>query len=93
MTMSPVSHMRFKALWVTEISMVASVFGFHAQISPADGKILHFGRVKNCEVEQVKGVTYSLETFLGPHTWAESIALNRSEYFSGLSLSVISLFP
>ncbi|XP_073334258.1 phosphatidylserine decarboxylase proenzyme, mitochondrial isoform X2 [Pagrus major] len=35
-------------------------------ISPADGRILHFGRVKNSEVEQVKGVTYSLENFLGP---------------------------
>ncbi|KAM4527198.1 phosphatidylserine decarboxylase proenzyme, mitochondrial isoform 2-T2 [Odontesthes bonariensis] len=34
--------------------------------SPADGKILHFGCVKNSEVEQVKGVTYSLESFLGP---------------------------
>uniref|UniRef100_A0A8C8C5W1 Phosphatidylserine decarboxylase proenzyme, mitochondrial n=1 Tax=Oncorhynchus tshawytscha TaxID=74940 RepID=A0A8C8C5W1_ONCTS len=45
----------------------------HCVISPADGKILHFGRVRNCEVEQVKGVTYSLETFLGPHTWAEAI--------------------
>ncbi|KAK1787943.1 hypothetical protein P4O66_016430, partial [Electrophorus voltai] len=51
----------------------------HCVISPADGKILHFGRVKNCEVEQVKGVTYSLETFLGPCTWAESIAINRNE--------------
>ncbi|XP_066515879.1 phosphatidylserine decarboxylase proenzyme, mitochondrial isoform X3 [Hoplias malabaricus] len=50
----------------------------HCVISPADGKILHFGRVKNCEVEQVKGVTYSLETFLGPFTWAESIAINRN---------------
>ncbi|KAM9306207.1 phosphatidylserine decarboxylase proenzyme, mitochondrial isoform 2-T2 [Pholidichthys leucotaenia] len=37
-------------------------------ISPADGKILHFGQVKNSEVEQVKGVTYSLENFLGPQT-------------------------
>ncbi|XP_068562921.1 phosphatidylserine decarboxylase proenzyme, mitochondrial isoform X3 [Cebidichthys violaceus] len=35
-------------------------------ISPADGRILHFGQVKNSEVEQVKGVTYSLENFLGP---------------------------
>lgn len=34
--------------------------------SPADGRILHFGRVQNSEVEQVKGVTYSLENFLGP---------------------------
>lgn len=29
--------------------------------------MLHFGSVKNSEVEQVKGVTYSLEQFLGPH--------------------------
>ncbi|XP_058473698.1 phosphatidylserine decarboxylase proenzyme, mitochondrial isoform X1 [Solea solea] len=35
-------------------------------ISPADGRILHFGQVKNSEVEQVKGITYSLENFLGP---------------------------
>lgn len=42
------------------------------QISPSDGKILSFGQVKNCEVEQVKGITYSLESFLGPHASAES---------------------
>nr|XP_060641200.1 phosphatidylserine decarboxylase proenzyme, mitochondrial isoform X1 [Anolis sagrei ordinatus] len=35
-------------------------------ISPSDGRILSFGRVRNCEVEQVKGITYSLEDFLGP---------------------------
>ncbi|XP_029371569.1 phosphatidylserine decarboxylase proenzyme, mitochondrial [Echeneis naucrates] len=35
-------------------------------VSPADGRILHFGQVKNSEVEQVKGITYSLENFLGP---------------------------
>ncbi|XP_056146334.1 phosphatidylserine decarboxylase proenzyme, mitochondrial isoform X2 [Lampris incognitus] len=48
----------------------------HPLISPADGRILHFGRVRNCEVEQVKGVTYSLESFLGPYTWK---ALPKSE--------------
>ncbi|XP_078409973.1 phosphatidylserine decarboxylase proenzyme, mitochondrial isoform X3 [Cetorhinus maximus] len=53
----------------------------HCVISPSDGKILHFGRVKNCEVEQVKGVTYSLETFLGPQTWSEHLEIsnNKSE--------------
>uniref|UniRef100_A0A8C6XLV5 Phosphatidylserine decarboxylase proenzyme, mitochondrial n=1 Tax=Naja naja TaxID=35670 RepID=A0A8C6XLV5_NAJNA len=39
----------------------------HSVISPSDGKILSFGQVKNCEVEQVKGITYSLQSFLGPH--------------------------
>ncbi|XP_072314002.1 phosphatidylserine decarboxylase proenzyme, mitochondrial isoform X2 [Eucyclogobius newberryi] len=41
--------------------------------SPADGKVLHFGSVKNSEVEQVKGVTYSLEQFLGPHKGSSQV--------------------
>ncbi|XP_011893308.1 PREDICTED: phosphatidylserine decarboxylase proenzyme isoform X6 [Cercocebus atys] len=45
----------------------------HWEISPSDGKILNFGQVKNCEVEQVKGVTYSLESFLGPRTYTEDL--------------------
>ncbi|XP_033843580.1 phosphatidylserine decarboxylase proenzyme, mitochondrial isoform X2 [Periophthalmus magnuspinnatus] len=43
------------------------VCSFSCLTSPADGRVLHFGSVKNSEVEQVKGVTYSLEHFLGPH--------------------------
>lgn len=64
-------------------SLLNSLYLCHVrhQISPADGKILHFGRVKNCEVEQVKGVTYSLETFLGPRTWTENLLNSRSESF------------
>uniref|UniRef100_A0A8C0Y9R3 phosphatidylserine decarboxylase n=1 Tax=Cyprinus carpio carpio TaxID=630221 RepID=A0A8C0Y9R3_CYPCA len=58
---------------------VRPVCDSHCVISPADGKILHFGRVKNCEVEQVKGVTYSLETFLGPRNWTENLSANRNE--------------
>ncbi|EZA59091.1 hypothetical protein DMN91_008442 [Ooceraea biroi] len=34
-------------------------------ISPADGKVLYFGPVNSCRVEQVKGVTYDLRQFLG----------------------------
>uniref|UniRef100_A0A493TH18 Phosphatidylserine decarboxylase proenzyme, mitochondrial n=1 Tax=Anas platyrhynchos platyrhynchos TaxID=8840 RepID=A0A493TH18_ANAPP len=45
----------------------------HSVISPSDGKILNFGQVKNCEVEQVKGVTYSLESFLGPRISTEDL--------------------
>ncbi|KAF6082492.1 phosphatidylserine decarboxylase [Phyllostomus discolor] len=47
------------------------VCGLHSVISPSDGKILSFGQVKNSEVEQVKGVTYSLESFLGPRASPE----------------------
>jgi phosphatidylserine decarboxylase len=34
-------------------------------VSPADGKVLHFGTIKNRRVEQVKGITYSLDALLG----------------------------
>ena len=35
-------------------------------VSPADGTILHFGKVYDDEIEQIKGVTYSLNALLGP---------------------------
>ncbi|KAJ1668962.1 phosphatidylserine decarboxylase 1 [Coemansia sp. RSA 25] len=36
-----------------------------AVVSPSDGKILHFGVVEQRQVEQVKGLTYSLDAFFG----------------------------
>jgi phosphatidylserine decarboxylase len=34
-------------------------------VSPADGKIIQFGLIEHGEVEQVKGMTYSLDALLG----------------------------
>jgi phosphatidylserine decarboxylase len=34
-------------------------------MSPADGTVLHFGAVQGARVEQVKGLTYSLDALLG----------------------------
>ncbi|KAF2103623.1 phosphatidylserine decarboxylase proenzyme [Rhizodiscina lignyota] len=36
-----------------------------AVLSPADGKIVQFGTIEHGEVEQIKGVTYSLDALLG----------------------------
>ncbi|KAF2204006.1 phosphatidylserine decarboxylase [Delitschia confertaspora ATCC 74209] len=36
-----------------------------AVVSPADGRIIQFGTIEHGEVEQVKGVTYSLDALLG----------------------------
>lgn len=46
-------------------------------ISPCDGKILHFGKVNRGYVEQVKGVDYLLEAFLGKQNWPNP-QLNQS---------------
>ncbi|KAF1347763.1 phosphatidylserine decarboxylase-domain-containing protein [Delphinella strobiligena] len=37
----------------------------NALLSPADGKVIQFGTIEHGEVEQVKGVTYSLDALLG----------------------------
>lgn len=39
------------------------------QVSPADGSVVNAGRVSSCNVEQIKGVTYTIKTFLGEPTW------------------------
>ncbi|EAW07256.1 phosphatidylserine decarboxylase 1 [Aspergillus clavatus NRRL 1] len=39
-----------------------------AIVSPSDGRILQFGLIDRGEVEQVKGVTYSLDALLGAAT-------------------------
>lgn len=39
-----------------------------ALVSPADGRILQFGVIERGEVEQVKGMTYSLDALLGSAT-------------------------
>jgi len=43
-------------------------------VSPVDGKVLNAGRIDvgSGRVEQVKGASYSLETFLGPSTSSSS---------------------
>ncbi|KDN42305.1 phosphatidylserine decarboxylase [Tilletiaria anomala UBC 951] len=56
-----------------ELKDSARPISAHAElVSPADGKVLHFGSVKQRRVEQVKGITYSLDALLGlssdPHS-------------------------
>ena len=37
----------------------------NAVVSPADGRVIQYGTIEHGEVEQVKGVTYSLDSLLG----------------------------
>ncbi|CAI9609851.1 unnamed protein product [Staurois parvus] len=53
------------------LKSTARVISVHNAVSPCDGRILHCGRTRGSQIEQVKGITYSLENFLGPQDWRE----------------------
>ncbi|KAG6134432.1 hypothetical protein E4U38_002427 [Claviceps purpurea] len=43
-------------------------------ISPSDGKVLQYGRIEGGDIEQVKGMTYSVDALLGQNTPTASIS-------------------
>lgn len=49
-----------------------------ALLSPADGRVLQFGMIERGEVEQVKGMTYTLEALLGTEP-SESYQVSRKQ--------------
>ncbi|OLL24267.1 Phosphatidylserine decarboxylase proenzyme 1, mitochondrial [Neolecta irregularis DAH-3] len=53
-------------------------------VSPSDGTILHFGKIKQRQVEQVKGLSYSLDALLGSNqtSSAEKIVFLDEESFT-----------
>lgn len=53
------------------LKSTARVISGHNVVSPCDGRVLHCGRTRGSQIEQVKGLTYSLENFLGPQDWRE----------------------
>jgi len=52
----------------------------NALVSPSDGKILQFGRIEGGDIEQVKGMTYSIDALLGKNTPTSSIRSGSSEH-------------
>ncbi|KUI71392.1 Phosphatidylserine decarboxylase proenzyme 1, mitochondrial [Cytospora mali] len=45
----------------------------NALLSPADGRVLQFGQIRGGDIEQVKGMTYSIDALLGKNTPTPSI--------------------
>ncbi|XP_063631126.1 phosphatidylserine decarboxylase proenzyme, mitochondrial [Cydia splendana] len=52
-----------------------------ACVSPCDGVVLNCGPADTEKIEQVKGVTYSLEEFLGENKWSKS---KDKDYYNSL---------
>ncbi|XP_018571598.1 phosphatidylserine decarboxylase proenzyme, mitochondrial isoform X1 [Anoplophora glabripennis] len=53
-------------------------------VSPCDGTVLHFGTVHTEQVEQVKGVTYSLKDFLGENSWRNNSNNSNKDFRTSL---------
>ncbi|KAJ6789747.1 hypothetical protein PWT90_05747 [Aphanocladium album] len=53
-------------------------------LSPSDGKILQYGQIDGGNIEQVKGMTYTVDALLGKHTPSPSIS-SASSVRSGAS--------
>lgn len=50
----------------------------HVLLCPSDGKVLQFGQIEGNDIEQVKGMTYSIDALLGKNTPSPSIAASRA---------------
>ncbi|TGJ77133.1 hypothetical protein E0Z10_g10751 [Xylaria hypoxylon] len=51
----------------------------NALLSPSDGRVLQFGKIEGNDIEQVKGMTYTVDALLGKHTPTPSISSKKSE--------------
>ncbi|KAK4104788.1 phosphatidylserine decarboxylase [Parathielavia hyrcaniae] len=50
----------------------------NALLSPADGRLLQFGQIEGGDIEQVKGMTYTIDALLGQSSPAPSISSQTS---------------
>ncbi|KAI0205260.1 phosphatidylserine decarboxylase [Astrocystis sublimbata] len=46
----------------------------NALLSPSDGRVLQFGKIEGNDIEQVKGMTYTVDALLGKNTPTPSIS-------------------
>ena len=58
-----------KCDFLTYETQLIVIFLICVQVSPSDGKVLHCGAVSDGNMEQVKGVSFLVQQFLGPNIW------------------------
>ncbi|CAH8490008.1 unnamed protein product, partial [Schistosoma turkestanicum] len=80
-------------LLLTDNEYIPEYYPRHLTVSPVDGKVLHCGPIdsKNAVLEQIKGIYYSLDEFLGPMGNIESLTGKTSD--RSLYQCVIYLAP
>ncbi|GJJ72967.1 phosphatidylserine decarboxylase [Entomortierella parvispora] len=53
-------------------------------VSPSDGRVFHFGLVDGSRVEQIKGMSYSLDDFLGSQKAAETAEIIKATHSANI---------
>ncbi|KAF9582465.1 phosphatidylserine decarboxylase 1 [Lunasporangiospora selenospora] len=53
-------------------------------VSPSDGRVFHFGLVDGSKVEQIKGMSYTLEKFLGDPKISETAEMIKSTHSANI---------
>ncbi|KAI1768682.1 phosphatidylserine decarboxylase [Hypoxylon sp. FL1150] len=51
----------------------------NALVSPADGRVLQYGKIEGNDIEQVKGMTYTIDALLGKNTPTPSLSGDGEE--------------
>ncbi|OTB05211.1 hypothetical protein M426DRAFT_320025 [Hypoxylon sp. CI-4A] len=51
----------------------------NALLSPADGRVLQYGKIEGNDIEQVKGMTYTIDALLGKNTPTPSLSEKTPE--------------
>ncbi|KAG0259427.1 phosphatidylserine decarboxylase 1 [Mortierella polycephala] len=55
-----------------------------ALVSPSDGRVFHFGLVDGSRVEQIKGMSYSLDEFLGSQKASETAEIIKATHSANI---------
>ncbi|KAK0674055.1 phosphatidylserine decarboxylase-domain-containing protein [Cercophora samala] len=50
----------------------------HALLSPADGRVLQYGQIEGGDIEQVKGMTYTIDALLGQNSPSPSLSSSQA---------------
>jgi phosphatidylserine decarboxylase len=68
-----------------------SIHEEHPLVSPCDGRVLHCGEVIDGCLEQIKGIDFSLEGFLGADV-VQRMSLSKQKDIKGTKLCFITLY-